>query len=345
MSVEQRPDKFTPEQYQIPTHAPENQERVDDFSNRNESWFKRYRKALIAAGAVATAGATLAAGLAFGPKGNSGEKDASSPNEGQRPVATAPANPGEVTPSTPAGETAPAYNPNDYHTWTADHVPLEVNAEGSVENFDSVAEYRDSLLIPGMTLDQLMANPEKYGDQLLAVINEYMASVSNKTVLDKFDDYPAPDVNSHGGAPGVLDTYLKPGFEEAVVGSPENGASGLATENTQEWLDKLNELAHEHLHRWSRSDGKYEMAWKNDPDAQTPVGYNLVNTEAGQIHIYMNVLLDDNFDETDLGSITNADGSQNESLRSSQLWNMEVQQQTVDGKPALRIISMFAEEK
>lgn len=344
MSVEQRPDKLAPEQYHIPTHAPEHEERVDDFSERNESWFKRYRKALIAAGAVATAGATLAAGLALGLKGNSGEKNTSSPNEGQRPVATAPANPGEATPSTPV-ETGPAYNPEDYHTWTAEHVPLAVNAEGTVENFNSVAEYRDSLLIPGMTLEQLMANPEKYGNQLLTSVNNYMSSISNRAVLDKFDDYPAPDVNSHGGAPGILDTYLKPGFEDAVVGSPENGASGLASENTEEWLEKLNELAHEQLHRWSRSDGKYEMAWKNDPDAQTPVGYNLVNTETGQIHIFMNVLLDDNFDETDLGSITNADGSQNESLRSSQLWNMEVQQQTVDGKPVLRIISMSAEEK
>jgi hypothetical protein len=338
MSVEQRPDRQTqdPEQFHIPTHAPEYEERVDDFSERNESWFKRYRKALIATGAVATAGATLAAGLALGLKGSEGN---SSSKEGQGPVATASANPShEASPS------AAAYDPEDYKTWTADHVPLEViGADGNVDSYDSVEAYGNSLMIPGVSLEDLSKNPKLYADKLLPAVNSYMSAVNNPQAKAKYADILPADTNSYGGTGAVLDQYVKPGFEGAIVGEPEKGASILGSDNTQEWLAGLNKTAHDIAHFEHNTQGQYDAKWELSQSSGSPaVGYNTFDPNTGTIHIYMRVNLVDNLDQTSEAGQQNADGSSVESLKTAETWNMEVQQQEVGGKQVMRIISMSA---
>ena len=100
MSLE-RPDQRTrqgnPTEYQIPNapdHAPEYTERVDNFDTSDADAIQRRRRLLIGLGTPAAAFA-LAAGLFVGNKLLGGNGDGDPSKAGQRPVATAPATPGE----------------------------------------------------------------------------------------------------------------------------------------------------------------------------------------------------------------------------------------------------------
>lgn len=329
----------------VPDHVPEYTERTDTFddtaeNNQDRHHVSRIKKIGIAV--VATAAITIGAitgknVLATNHSPEAGRAD-------NTPTATGPAVPGPTHESQPA---APAYDPNNYKTWTADHVPLVVNGpDGKVDSYDSVQAYSEALLIPGASPEEISKNPQQYAEQLLAAINSYLTAVDNPQAASKYENVPPTDANSYTGIGAVLDQYVKPGFEKAIVGEPEKGASTLGTDNTQEWLDTLNKTAHNISHFKIVTQGQYKGQWELSPsDSNQSVGYTTYDTNAGTIHIYMKVNFVDNMDQTSLAGQQNADGSTVQSLDTAEVWNMEVQQQTVDGKPALRIVSISADKQ
>lgn len=345
--LQTRPD-FDPDQPDTgtaPNHVPEYTERTDTF-NPSETGHDRRRLGWAVKLGVPVAALAVAGSAFFGAKNilaTNHNPDAS--RAGNRPVATATANPGQTHETSPA---APAFDPNNYKTWTADHVPLElVGADGNVDSYDSVSAYSETLMVPGASLEDLSKNPQAYADKLLASVNSYIASVSNPQAYEKYANVPAPNANSIGSTGAVLDQYVKPAFEQAVVGSPEKGATGLGTDNTQQWLEDLNTLAHNYNHYNHVTDGKYKAEWKLSSDGDTPpVVYTTYDPNTGTIHISMRVNLVDNLDQTKLAGQQNADGSTTESLDTAQRWNMEVQQQQgPNGQQIMRIISMSADQQ
>lgn len=332
MSVEQRPDKLTPEQYQIPTHAPEHEERVDDFSERNESWFKRYRKALIAAGAVATAGATLAAGLAFGLKGNSGEKNGSSSNEGQRPVATASANPGETNPSTPAAEAGP-------DSWNADNLPIsiDIDGNGTPESFTGKEQLAQALSL------EVAKYPtaEEAAKALVERFNTVVSFGTNAEAAAKYDKYLSAD-KERLGVGAVRQDVVLPAFTEALVGSPEDGAQVMASPD--EWTTWVEETAQEVGHRWQTTKEQTPYKYSctlNTAKTEDGVVFNSGDPASGLEHGTIFIKCLDNLDETDLGSRQLADGTVGyNSLNSKQAWFVDLQQK--DGK--WKVVGMQTEE-
>jgi hypothetical protein len=149
MSLE-RPDQRTrqgnPTEYQIPNapdHAPEYTERVDNFDTSDADAIQRRRRLLIGLGTPAAAFA-LAAGLFVGNKLLGGNGDGDPSKAGQRPIATAPATPGETHPATSATtpatqETAPGAK-LDLQT-----VPITVTIGGEIKTFTGVDAAAEAL--------------------------------------------------------------------------------------------------------------------------------------------------------------------------------------------------------
>jgi hypothetical protein len=334
-------DPGKPDTGTVPDRVPEYTQRTDTFNETNPSDRRRLGWAVKLG--VPAAALALTAGIVFGKNVLATNNNPDAGHVGDRPTATAPAVPGQTHESAPAT----AFDPNNYKTWSADHVPLVINGpDGKVDNYDSVKAYAESLMIPGMTPEELSKDPKQYANQLLAAVNSYIASVSNPEAYTKYANVPAPDVHSIGSTGAVLDQYVKPGFEQAVTGEPEKGAGILPNDNLQGWLGDMNKLGHNYNHFNHVTDGQYKAAWHLDQASDVPsAGYTTYDPNTGIIHIFMRVNLVDNMRETSLNGQQNADGSTVESLDTHQVWNMDVQEQTVNGKQALRIVSIVTEQR
>jgi hypothetical protein len=331
MSVEQHGNKQVqgdPEQFRIPTHAPEYDERTDDLSERDESWFNRHKRTLIAAGATATALVALAAGLAIGLKG--GEKGGSSPKEGQRPAATASATPGEASPSASTAETDP-------DSWTADNLPvsIDVDGNGSMESFTGKEQ-----LVQALSLDVAKyPTAEDASKALLERFNTVVSWGANDAAFKQYDGYSSADHQRVGVGAAKQDVLL-PAFQEALTAAPAEGAAVMETPDT--WTSWVNDTAQEVNHRWIVTKGQtpYEYSCKADTSkANGGIVFNSGDAATHLKHGTIFVECTDNFDQTDLGSGTNADGSTNTSLESKQSWFVDLQPQ--DGK--WKVIGMQAE--
>jgi hypothetical protein len=125
MSVEHqgKPSTEATDQYRIPDHL-EHDERTDDFSERNENWLKTHWKGIVAVGAAAAAAVTAAGVFAF-----SGSQEGSS-KEGQRPVASAPAKPGETVSASPAAPEVKSPSETEAKAWTDATRPYVIDTDG-----------------------------------------------------------------------------------------------------------------------------------------------------------------------------------------------------------------------
>lgn len=313
MSVEQRPDRQTqdPEQFHIPTHAPEYEERVDDFSERNESWFKRYRKALIATGAVATAGATLAAGLALGLKGSEGN---SSSKEGQGPVATASANPGEASPSASSSEAGPK-------------LPKAISIE--IGGKTVTVQSKEELAAAYSQEFSKAPDSREASKTLIDELNSVMNYGLNEADAAAFDSYASAD-GQRLGVGALKEDIVIPAYLEAVTGSPANGAAVM--ESPENWSQWVHDTAQEVTHRWltTRNSGvAYEFSCAiNTAKPEGGMTFDSGDPASGLEHGNVFIKCTDNIDETDLGSRQLADGTQGyNSLTSKQLLHVDFQKQ------------------
>lgn len=332
-------DPDQPNTNTVPDHVPGYTERTDTLPDNGHD---RRRLGWAVKLGVPVAAIALAGGVFLGKNAIATNHNPETGKAGDRPTATAPAVPGQ----THETQSAPAYDPNNYKTWTANHVPLVINGpDGKVDNYDSVQSYSDALMIPGVSPEEIANNPTQYADQFLAAVNSYIASVSNPKAYSKYADVPAPNADSIGSTGAILDQYVRPGFEQAITGTPEKGASMLGTDDMQSWLDAMNQLGHDYNHYNHVTGGEYKAKWVLDPTSDTPAGYTVYDTNTDTIHIFMRVDLVDNMSQTSLNGQQNADGSVTSSLDTNQLWNMEVQRQEVGGKSVMRIISMSTAQR
>lgn len=328
---------------QVPGTAPEYTERVDDYSD-TESGLSLRRRGFILVGAFA-AGAAIVGGIALGPKlfGNHNQQPT---KEAGQPVATAPVTPGEHQSPT-SSETAPAYNPGDPSTWTVEHVPLEIKSGDGINKYNSVAELEAVFSLPVANYPDLATNPSTFATDLLGRINTYTASINSRQVDHDLSTYTTPTALAAGGyegAPLVLDNFITPALSDALVGTPENGAGTLGTDNTADWLKSLNAYAHTNSQRGARTNMQYNIAYSLDPSVTPEATTTGSNPAAGSYHVAMYVTIGDNFDQTNLGSQPNANGGTLQPVSERQVWNMEVQKQKgTNGQEVFKIISISAD--
>jgi len=303
MSVEQHgKPTYDTEQFQIPAHAPEHEERIDDLDDeRDESWFKKHKRILLAAGAAATAAVALAAGLAIGMKGGGQEKGANSPKEGQRPAATASANPGETTPSASTAETGP-------DSWTADNLPvsIDIDGNGTPESFTGREQLVEALGIKVADYP----TPEAASKALVERLNTVIGWGATDADYAKYDGYSSADHQRVGVGAAKQDVLL-PAFQEALTAAPADGAQVMETPDT--WLSQVAETAQEVNHRWiitkdQPTPYKYSCT-VNSGKANGGVVFNSGDAATGLKHGTIFMRCADNLDRTDLGSRTMADGT------------------------------------
>lgn len=321
-------------EYRIPTvpdHAPDYAERTDDFSEKSEKGGRRWLRNTIALGA---AGATLAAGIFVGAKVFGGNEGPS--KEGQRPVATAPANPGQTHEATPSASTSET-NPD---SWTAENLPLsiDIDGNGSVENFTGKEQ-----LVKALSLEVAKyPTPEAASKALLERFNTIVSWGTNTEADAKYDGYSSADHQRVGVGAAKQDVLL-PAFQEALVGTPADGAQVM--ELPDNWASWVNDTAQEVNHRWIiTKDQAHPYKYSCAADTSKANGGIVFNSGDEATHLKHGTIFvkcTDNLDQTDLGSRQMADGTQGyNSLKSKQSWFVDLQQQ--DGKWV--VIGMQAEE-
>lgn len=259
MSVEQQPRKplQDPEQFQIPTHAPEHETRTDNLTDRDGNWLVNHWKQITAVGVAGTA---LAVGLAFGLKGNSSEVGAS-PVEGKNPVATAPASPAETAPETPAA------NP-EAGTWTAENVPLTFTVNGQTETYKGVAQAAEALAPKA----EDYPTPEAYEKAKVELINQWM-NWGNSPAMDKaYAGYLSLDSNSVVGPEAIANDFVDQVFKDALTSDHKEGVpiQGDGATLNEGWANDMSALRQSvrTLYEFSVNEGKggepYKFAFTVD---------------------------------------------------------------------------------
>jgi hypothetical protein len=318
--------------------------RENVYDPEDKKSLLRRRLTIIAGSALALAltGGAVAFGL--------NNKDEDPIKTQPRPVATASVDPTPKASTTEKAPVDPTYNENDPKTWTAEHVPLAINVDGQVETYDSVEDLKNNLTLKVDDYPDLYKDPQPFGEGLIKTVNTYLTSINDPTVSENLLKYRQEDIGNpaYGGYIGlgaVLDDFIRPAFEDAIIASPEDGASGLAGgENTDEWLTNLNDFAHTVAKRDARTNGEYDLKYTLDSSVEKSVDYTSGDPSKRTVHVVIYANLADNFNSTDLGSQENVNGGVLEAINQRQRIDMEVQRQEDGGKEVYKIISMHVEQ-
>ena len=332
MSVE-RPRQTTtegdPSEYRIPAapdHAPEYAERVDDLSEETEKGGRKWLRNTIALGA---AGATLAAGLIIGAKAFGGHEAPS--KDGQRPVATAPANPGETaSASTPAPYESPAPNP-EAGTWTEKNVPvvLDVNGDGTPETYKGVEQATEALKLKAGDYP----TPEAYEKAFIARVNQWV-NWGNSPAMDKeYAGYLSLDSNDVTGSEAIANDYVDQAFKAALTSDHEDGVSiqGDDASLNEGWANDIESLRQDvrTLYEFSTQQAKggepYKFAFTIDS-----LNFAQGATTAAPYGGMAKLTYNDNFEKTGIAEAQKVVGSPYSKKSGSTEWNSSVQVQGGD---------------
>jgi hypothetical protein len=320
MSVEQQPRRTTddPEQYQIPTHAPEHESRTDKL--RDGNWLVDHWKQITAVGVAGTA---LAVGLALGLKGNS--EVGASPVEGKSPVATAPANPSETTPAAPE-----TFAPNpEAGSWTAENVPLTFTVNGKTETYNGVAAAAEALALK----ESDYPTPEAYEKAKFELINQWMNWGNNPAAEKQYAGYLSLDSNSVLGPEAIANDFVDQAFKEALTSDTKEGVpiQGDGATLNEAWANDMSALRQSirTLYEFSINEGKggepYKFAFTVDSTEFTQGA-----TTAAPYGGTTKLSYGDNFEKTGIAKAQEVIGSPYSKKSGTTEWGSSVQVQ--DGK-------------
>jgi|GEM_PF-6128769 len=208
-----------------PSVTNEHQSLADRFESGGERAGPNYRKIAFLGGAgLALSG--VAAAAMFGVFG--AEKDEHRTPE--RPASSAPAAPGETTPSPEASETTPELTP-EMATYILD---------GKEMNYE---EYIEANRIPS-SLEGKQAVTQLFSETL----TNWVQSGLTKEDAKRYKDYESP-VDENGswqtGLYGATQTFYDRGFEEAVIGQGDDLRDNLAGKDSSPLIE---EMAFVHRH-------------------------------------------------------------------------------------------------